>query len=129
MVDRQHLTNVIGVLESYFDGLYYADSNKLADVFHSDARYINATEGDYMNYSMPEYFEIVGRRTPPAENGEERSDNITSIEFGTPQMAFAKVSMNMLGRHYLDFLTLIFDNGQWWIMSKVFSYTPLLTEN
>ena len=123
------MSDVVEVLERYFDGLYYANSKKLASVFHPDARYINATDGDYMNYSMSEYFEVVDQRSPPAENGQERLDNIISIEFGNARMAFAKVSMCMFGRHYLDFLTLTFDDGQWRIMSKVFSYTQQIQEN
>lgn len=123
------MSDVVDVLERYFDGLYYANSKNLAVVFHPDARYINATDGDYMNYSISEYFEIVDQRKPPAENGEERLDNIISIEFGNARMAFAKVSMSMLGRHYLDFLTLTFDHGQWYIMCKVFSYTQHIQEN
>ena len=123
MTGQQDLAEVIDVLERYFDGLYHASSKTLASVFHPDARYINTTDGDYMNYSMPEYFAIVDQRKPPAENGEARRDNIISIEFGNARMAFAKVSMTMLGRHYLDFLTLTFDEGQCRIMCKVFSYT------
>ena len=123
MSGRQEMTDIAGVLGNYFDGLYYADSKKLAAVFHPDARYINVNDGDYMNYSMAEYLAVIDERTPPAENGEARLDKILSIEFGNSRMAFAKLSMHMLGRQYLDFLTLTFDDGQWRIMSKVFSYT------
>jgi len=124
MARRQDLADVASVLEAYFEGLYRADSNKLAEVFHRDARYVNTIEGDYMNYSIPEYFDIIDHRTPPASRGETRSDRIISVEFGGPRMAFAKVEMTMLGRTYLDFLTLIYDDGKWWIISKVFSYIP-----
>ncbi len=124
MATRQDFTDVVGVLEAYFEGLYRADSKKLGQVFHRDARYVNTVEGDYMNHSIPEYFDIIDRRTPPANSGETRSDRIISIEFGGPSMAFAKAEMTMLGRDYLDFLALIFDDDQWWIISKVFSYTP-----
>ncbi len=124
MAMRQNIADVVGVLEAYFEGLYHADSKKLAEAFHRDARYVNTIESDYMNHSVPEYFDIIDRRTPPANRGEIRSDRIISVEFGGPRMAFAKVEMTMLGRDYLDFLTLIFDDGQWWIISKVFSYIP-----
>ncbi|MFK5978170.1 MAG: nuclear transport factor 2 family protein [Rhizobiaceae bacterium] len=124
MAGRQDFADVVGVLEAYFEGLYRADSKKLAEVFHRDARYVNTTEGDYMNHSILEYLDIIDRRTPPASSGELHSDRMISIEFGGPRMAFAKVAMTMLGRDYLDFLTLILDDGQWWIISKVFSYIP-----
>ncbi len=124
MAGRPDFADVVGVLEAYFEGLHCADSKKLAQVFHRDARYVNTTEGDYMNHSIPEYFDIIDRRTPPASSGETRLDRIISVEFGGERMAFAKLKLTMLGRDYLDFLTLIFDDGQWWIISKVFSYIP-----
>ena len=81
MASRQTIADVVAVLEQYFDGLYNADSKLLASVFHKDARYVNAQYGDYMNYSMSEYFKIVDSRIPPSENDQGRTDEIISIEF------------------------------------------------
>jgi len=61
---------------------------------------------------------------PPAANGEQRRDKILSIEVGGQNLAFAKVTMTMLERDYIDFLTLIFDKGSWSIITKVFHYSP-----
>lgn len=124
MAGRGDFSDVGGVLEIYFEGLYHADSKMLAGIFHRDARYVNAAEGDYMNYSIPEYFDVVNSRKPPASSGEARADRTVSIEFGDDRMAYVKASMTMLGREYLDFLTLIHDDGRWQIISKVFTYTP-----
>jgi len=122
MAERQHLSDVVDVLEVYFEGLHHADSKKLAKVFHRDARYVNTVEGDYMNYSIPEYFDIVDSRESPASSGEARAERIISVEFGGSRMAFVKASMTMMGRDYLDFLTFTRDHDGWRIMSKVFSY-------
>lgn len=124
MTAGHDFTDVVSVLERYFDGLYHADRKRLADVFHPDARYVNIVEGDYMNFSVSEYFDIVDRRTPPASDGQVRNDQIVSIEYGGTRMAFAKVTMSMMGRDYLDFLTLTRHGNEWRIMSKVFSYAP-----
>jgi hypothetical protein len=128
MASKQSVEDVVCVMEAYFDGLYHADPSRLAGVFHGDARYVNAADGDYMNHSIPDYFTIVDKRTPPADNNEVRRDEIVSIEFGGTNMAFVKATMTMLGRDYLDFLTLIRDEGRWQIISKVFSYTPTSRE-
>lgn len=122
MSQHQDLTAIAEVLEGYFDGLFHADSTRLARVFHPDARYVNTVEGDYMNYSMAEYFAIVDKRQSPASQGHARQDQILSIEFGSPHMAFAKVTMTMMGRDYLDFLTLSRDSNGWRIITKVFTY-------
>ncbi len=124
MAETQDFADVVGVLDTYFEGLYHADSKKLARVFHPDARYVNTVEGDYMNYSLKEYCDIVDGRDAPANNGELRVDRVISIEFGGPRMAFAKVSMAMLSRDYLDYLTLTVADNSWRIISKVFCYTP-----
>ncbi|MFD2206125.1 nuclear transport factor 2 family protein [Kiloniella antarctica] len=123
---HQNMHDIMEVLEAYFEGLYQADSKILTTVFHPDARYVNATDGDYMNYAMTEYFAKVSLRTPPASTGQIREDVINSIQFGGDHMAFVKATMTMMGRDYLDFLTLIYDDNRWQIISKVFSYVPKL---
>ncbi len=128
MNSNNSFADIVSVLQIYFDGLYEADAKKLSSIFHHDARYVNTVEGDYMNYSLAEYFNIVNQRTPPAVSGTARADRILSIEFASTTMAFAKVSMTMLERNYIDFLTLIYSDKQWKIMSKVFFYTPISQE-
>lgn len=115
-------TAVTDLLHVYFDGLYYADSQRLAQVLHQDARYINTVDGNYINHSRNAYFAVVDQRQSPASNKEIRSDEILAVEFGGPNLAFAKVRLVMMGRLYTDFLTLFFGEGQWWIISKVFAY-------
>lgn len=125
MKSKQTFDPIIKIVETYFDGLYHSDANTLERLFHADARYVNAVTGEYMNYSIPEYLLIVRERTSPACLGQSRNDNIISIEFDGENMCFAKLSMTMLGRKYLDYLTLILSDNRWQIVSKVFSYKPI----
>jgi len=125
MASKQSFEQIMTVLESYFEGLYQADSDILKPLFHADARYINTVAGDYMNYSMIEYFTIVRDRRSPATHGQLREDHIISLEFDGQNMGYAKLSMTMLGRKYLDYLTLMYSDNRWQIVSKVFSYKPL----
>jgi hypothetical protein len=129
MKDNKVGDSVLGdvecVLHGYIEGLYQADSQLLSQVFHPDARYVNTVSGDYTNLSMPEYFEVINKRQPPAKNLDDYHSKIISIERGDTQMAFAKVSIVMMERQYLDFLTLTYADGQWKIMSKVFSYLAI----
>ena len=128
MTDQQAFANVADIMSGYFDGLYHADTKRLADVFHPDARYVNMIEGDYMNKSLSEYFEMVDDRTPPARRGDARDERIFSIEFGGTRMAFVRASMTMMDREYLDFLTLTRDQHGWRIMAKVFTYVTRTRE-
>ncbi len=119
------MADITELLSRYFEGLYQADTGVLADVFHPDARYVNMVEGDYMNKSLAEYFAAVDKRVPPAARGDARCEKVISIELGGDRMSFVKASMTMMGREYLDFLTLTYDQYGWRIMSKVFTYLSL----
>ncbi len=117
------LDDVAALMQTYFEGLHQADSATLATVFHAEARYVNATPGDEMNHDMPTYFGIVDGRTPPQDRGDPRDDRIVSITFGGDAMAFVTARMTMMGRDYLDYLTLVRSDGRWRIVAKVFCYT------
>ena len=121
-MNTKYIEEITVVLTHYFEGLYQADTEILDNVFHPDAHYINTLHNEYMNLSMPEYFSIVDQRIPPAANNELRNDRIISIEVESAHMAFVKARMVMMGREYLDYLTLTNHEGQWKIMSKVFHY-------
>ena len=60
------ITKIQQQLEKYFDGLYFCDVDKLQDVFHSDATYINATDDPMLKSDMDTYFAIVEKRISPA---------------------------------------------------------------
>lgn len=112
---------VTEVLSRYFDGLYASDTAILADVFHPAARYVCAVDG-LVDLGMDEYFPIVDRRPSPASRGEPRRDAIDEIQFAGPVTAFARVRCSIGPKDFTDFLTLIFTDGRWRIIAKVFHY-------
>ena len=114
--------DVANVISKYFDGLYHSDTSMLADVFHPAAHYVCATDGTVMHLNMGEYFPIVDKRPSPASRGEQRNDRILSMEFAGPVTAFARVECSIGPKIFTDFLTLIFVDGKWQIISKVFHY-------
>jgi len=109
-------------LQQYFDGLYFADANLLAEVFHPKAHYTSTTSGVLQHLSMPEYFEIVRQRFSPAEQNQQRQDAIISIDIVGEKTALAKVRCVLEPKYFTDFLSLIFIDGRWHIISKVFHY-------
>lgn len=122
MNSSQPYEAILALLETYFEGLHRADSAMLATVFHPQAQYVSAVPEDYRVLSFPEYRQVLDKREPPANTGETRRERIISIETGGNTLAFAKVEMTMMGREYTDFLTLVFDQGRWAIMAKIFYY-------
>jgi Putative lumazine-binding len=113
---------VATVLSTYFDGLYHSDTKRLTSVFHPRAQYVCATEGMLTYRTMEEYFPIVDARPSPASRGEERADNIVSIEFAGPVTAVARVNCAIGAKYFTDLLTLVRLDGRWQIISKVFHF-------
>ena len=64
MAEQQAFADVADIMTGYFDGLYHADTKRLAKVFHPDARYVNMIEGDYMNKSLKRFAFDVNRGIP-----------------------------------------------------------------
>jgi len=113
---------VTETLNTYFDGLYHSDTERLGRVFHPQARYVCATTDELVNLGMDEYFPVVDKREPPAARGEARRDAIQSIDFAGPKTAFARVNCAIGERFFTDFLTLIRTEDGWRIIAKVFHY-------
>ena len=114
---------VIGVLETYFDGLYHADTDRLANAFHPKAIYATADETPLLYRTMDEYFPVVAKRISPASRDEPRRDVIDAIEFAGENTAFARVRCSIGTKDFIDFLTLVRVDGVWRIMAKIFQVT------
>lgn len=119
--DPQFAT-VVAVLERYFDGLYQSDTGILKQVFHPKALYATATDGTLLELDMDRYFPIVDKRPSPESRGEARADRILSIEFVGPVTALAKVQCAIAEKAFTDLLSLVFVDGRWQIIAKVFHY-------
>lgn len=113
---------VARVLTKYFDGLYESNVGLLNEVFHDRAHYVTVTDGEFLYRTMAEYFPVVQARPSPASQGELRSDRIVSIEFAGPVTALARVECAIGAKAFTDLLTLIFIDGRWQIISKVFHF-------
>ena len=110
------------VLQTYLDGLYYSDTQRLKNALHPKAVYVCATDDALVHLSMDEYFPIVDKRPSPASRNELRQDKIVSIEFSGPKTASVRLHCAVGPKYFTDALTLINTEGRWWIISKVFHY-------
>jgi hypothetical protein len=115
-------TKILIVLNDYFDGLYHSDTRLLANVFHPNALYATATEGELLCLDMAKYFPIVDNRPSPASRNEVRNDRVISIEFAGPVTALARVECSLDSKFFTDLLTMIHLDGRWQIIAKVFHF-------
>ena len=118
---------VTDVLETYFDGLYHADTDRLAIAFHPKAIYATADETPLLYRTMDEYFPVVAKRVSPASRDEPRRDVIEAIEFAGENTAFARVRCSIGAKDFVDFLTLVRTDGAWRIIAKIFQITERAT--
>lgn len=115
---------VVALMKTYFEGLHQADSAILRGIFHPQLAYVCATEGDELYLDLETYMARVDGREPPAKRGDARDEAILEIAFGSDRIARVTARMSMMGRDYLDFLTLVRHNGDWRIVTKAFTYLP-----
>lgn len=123
MMEHDYET-LVRVLNRYYDGLYRCDTDLLATVFHPQAHYATASEGELLHLDMQSYFSIVEKRASPLSLGETHRFEIESIEFAGPMTAFARLRCFMLSKDYTDFLSLVRIGEKWLIISKVFHVEP-----
>lgn len=115
---------VTTLMQSYFEGLHQADSTMLHKVFHPQLAYVCATEGDPLYLDFKTYMARIDAREPPVKRGDPRDEAVLEIAFGSDRIARVTARMSMMGRDYLDFLTLVPHEGEWRIVTKVFTYIP-----
>ena len=116
---------LLALVQTYLDGLYFADAERLASVFHPRARYFSTAEGRLKELDMPAYFELVRGRVPGARTGQPRYDRLLSVDVAGPHTAMVKLECALPPRHFTDYLGLVKEEGRWSIISKVFEVREL----
>jgi hypothetical protein len=109
-------TAVMKLIADYFDGLHHADVPTLRNIFHPDA-FLKAPG---LRRSLEEWLGAVANRPVPAQEGQAYSYRILSIEIIKDQ-AMVKLECPLFDHFYIDFLSLLKENGQWLIVNKMYT--------
>ncbi len=115
---------VAALMQTYMDGLHHASSEMLRRVFHPRLAYVCATEDDELYLDLETYMARIDARESPAQRGDPRDEAILEVAFGSPRLARVTARMSMMGRDYLDYLTLVREGPHWRIVAKVFTWLP-----
>ncbi len=107
-------------LQTYFDGLYEGDTDKLGAVFHDVSHLFSVTDGKLADLSKEAWFDLVRSRGSAKAAGLERRDFIVHVDRSSPTTAFAKVECQIPPRFFTDYLTFVKLSGGWKIVSKTF---------
>lgn len=122
----EHYAAIADVLHRYYEGLYHSDTKLLRTAFHPRAHYVTASGGELLRLGLEDYLPIVATRTPPARTGDTYGYVVDSIDLAGADTASVRMRSTMLGKQFIDFLSLIRLAGEWRIIAKVFHHEPAL---
>jgi hypothetical protein len=108
------------VVQTYLDGLYEGDVEKLGAAFHPISHLYCERDGEVADLPRERWFEMVRNRPSPAASGLARDDRILLIDVSGPETALVKVACQIPPRYFTDYLVLTRTKAGWRIVSKVF---------
>lgn len=108
-------------IQTYFDGLYEGDADKLASVFHATSALTFEREGQLTVLPLAQWLQAVRERPAPKAKGLARDDAILLIDQSGPTTAFVKVKCQMPPLYFTDYLSLLKVGGRWVVAQKVFA--------
>lgn len=116
--------DILAVLEDYFRGIHEGDVERLRSAFHPTAVLWGVVRGAPYHRAVDDYLTVVKGRQSPQVLGEQFAMQPLSIDVQGP-IALAKVSSPMLGFNYVDLLSLLYQDGKWKIVAKVFTHVEV----
>lgn len=108
-------------IQTYFDGLYEGDADKLASVFHPGSSLTYEHKGAVVVWPLADWLKAVRERPSPKAQGLARDDAILLVDQSSPITALVKVKCQIPPRYFTDYLNLIRTGDGWKVAQKVFA--------
>ena len=107
------------LLSDYFDVMHHQDMAVFDKVFHKSCALYSTQTGELSLRPYDVYREVVANRESPASLGNARRDQVLMFDQVSPSLALVKVQLEMFGGVMQDYLNIVFIDGQWWILAKM----------
>ena len=107
------------LIADYFDVIHAQDMELFDRVFHKESVLYSAQGDELSIRPYVVYREAVANRQSPAELGNPRADNVLMFDQVSPTLALVKVQLQMFGGVMQDYLNIVYLDGQWWVMAKM----------
>ena len=107
------------LLADYFDVMHHQDMTVFDKVFHKNCCLYSTQTGEMSLRPYDIYREVVANRESPASLGNARRDKVLMFDQVSPTLALVKVQLEMFGGVMQDYLNIVFIDGQWWILAKM----------
>ena len=104
------------IIHAYFDALHQGNTKVLSEIFHPDA-WLKAPNS---RRSLSQWLNDVENRPRPDKLGHQRQYKILAIDVIQDQ-AMVKVHCPLFEFNYVDFLGLLNEQGQWRIVTKMYT--------
>ena len=118
----ENRSSVEAVVQSYFDGLYEGNADKLGAVFDPSADLRWVEKGMLQVLTVPDWLERVRNRPSGKAEGKAREDFIVTIDRSDESTAFIKVRCQLPPRYFTDYLVAMKLSDGWKIVSKSYRY-------
>lgn len=110
-------------IQTYFDGLYEGNADKLASVFHETSALTWEQDGKTMVITRDAWLKAVRERASAQSQNLARDDAILILDQSGPTTAFVKVKCQIPPRYFNDYLNLLKVDGRWQIVQKIYAVT------
>jgi hypothetical protein len=117
----QDILAIEAAVQSYLDGLYEGDADKLASVFHPTSSLTYEEGGALTPITRDAWLKAVRERPSSRARGLPRHDHILQIDVATPTMAFVKLKCALPPLFFTDYLSFLKIEGRWQVAQKVFA--------
>ena len=107
------------LVDDYFDLMHDQDMTLFDRVFHPDSVLYGVVDGQINIRPYAVYREAVATRQSPAELGNARRDAVLSFDQISGTLALLKMQLEMFGGVMQDYLNIVYLDGQWWVMAKM----------
>ncbi|MGL5446107.1 MAG: nuclear transport factor 2 family protein [Rhabdaerophilum sp.] len=108
------------LVQTYLDGLYEGDVDKIAAAFHPTSALTQFNDGKLLITPRDQWLDAVRNRESPKARGLARHDHILAIDIISPGMALVKLKCAIPPRFFTDLLSCLKIDGEWRVAQKVF---------
>lgn len=116
LVNGDDFERVMALVNDYFNGLHFGNTQKLKNIFHPDA-FLKAPG---LRRSLQEWLAAVDNRPIPNDLGEPFRFKLLSLEIINDQ-AMVKVECPLFEHFYVDYLGFLKEQDQWLIVNKMYT--------
>lgn len=115
------IADIAVAVQTYLDGLYEGDADKLASVFLPTSALTQSLDGVLKITPRDEWLSAVRNRPAPKAAGQTRHDQVLTIDRISDTLAHVKLKCAIPPRFFTDILSFVKLGGEWKIAQKVFT--------